>query len=97
MFFETVFGLFFVYQLVKFLRFTFYKPNFQNKLVWVTGASSGIGEALAKDLVASGALVIISSRNFKELDRVKNECKDPSKVTIFTLDMSRPREVLEKS
>ena len=28
MFFETVFGLFFVYQLVKFLRFTFYKPNF---------------------------------------------------------------------
>jgi short-subunit dehydrogenase len=33
--------------------------------------------------------VIISARNVKELERVKNECKYPTRVTIFPLDMSR--------
>jgi NADP-dependent 3-hydroxy acid dehydrogenase YdfG len=59
------------------MKYKLYKANFKNKLVWVTGASSGIGEALAKDFVSAGAHVIITSRNFKELERVKNECKYP--------------------
>jgi NAD(P)-dependent dehydrogenase (short-subunit alcohol dehydrogenase family) len=36
--------------------------NFQGKVVWVVGASSGIGAATARELVARGATVAISAR-----------------------------------
>jgi short-subunit dehydrogenase len=40
------------------------------KTAWVTGASSGIGEALAKGLAARGARIILSGRRINELQRV---------------------------
>jgi len=43
------------------------------------------------------AELIISSRNLKELERVKSRCKDPKKITILALDMSKPHEVIEQS
>jgi dehydrogenase/reductase SDR family member 7B len=45
----------------------------QNKVVWITGASSGIGEALVKLFSAEGAKIVLSSRNCEELVRVKIE------------------------
>lgn len=51
---------------------------FSEKVVWITGASSGIGEALAYEFANQGAKLIISSRREDELHRVKqnisNEC-----------------------
>jgi short-subunit dehydrogenase len=44
--------------------------EFAGKTAWVTGASSGIGEALAKGLVQRGASVILSGRRVEELQRV---------------------------
>lgn len=44
--------------------------DFQNKTAFVTGASSGIGEAIAKELAARGARVILSGRRIEELQRV---------------------------
>ena len=44
---------------------------FQNKVVWITGASSGIGEALAYELARQQAITILSSNQPKELERVK--------------------------
>lgn len=41
---------------------------------WITGASSGIGEALAKASAARGARVVLSGRNEAELARVAEEC-----------------------
>ncbi|MBW4564419.1 MAG: SDR family oxidoreductase [Mojavia pulchra JT2-VF2] len=45
--------------------------RFQDKVVWLTGASSGIGEALAYQFANEGAKLIISSRRIKELERVQ--------------------------
>ena len=44
---------------------------FDKKVVWITGASSGIGEALAYQFSSAGAKVILSARNQKELERVQ--------------------------
>jgi short-subunit dehydrogenase len=46
--------------------------NFKNKVVWITGASSGLGEAMAKAFNALGANVILSARNVAELERVQS-------------------------
>ncbi|XP_037042364.1 dehydrogenase/reductase SDR family member 7-like [Bradysia coprophila] len=48
--------------------------EFSRKVVWVTGASSGIGEALAKKLARYNARLVISARRKDELERVKQEC-----------------------
>lgn len=62
--------------------------KFQNKTVWITGASSGIGEAVAKALSNAGAILILSSRRKEELERVKRACKNPENVYIFPLDLT---------
>lgn len=48
--------------------------TFSNKIVWISGASSGIGEALVYELINRGAFVIASSENEPELQRVKKNC-----------------------
>jgi dehydrogenase/reductase SDR family protein 7B len=62
--------------------------SFANKVVWITGASSGIGEALAYALSANGAKLVLSSRRETELERVKQACADPEKVQILPLDLA---------
>jgi short-subunit dehydrogenase len=47
--------------------------SFLGKVVWVTGASSGIGEALVKAFAKEGARVILSARREEELKRVKKD------------------------
>lgn len=46
--------------------------NFSNKVVWITGASSGLGEAMAKSFNAQGAKTILSARNIIALKRVQD-------------------------
>lgn len=58
-----------------------------NKIVWITGASSGIGEALVYELNAAGAKLIISSRNRDELFRVKQKCRNQIDVHVLSLDL----------
>jgi short-subunit dehydrogenase len=61
--------------------------NFKNKVIWITGASSGIGKALAIELSNQDALLILSSRNKTDLELVKNECKNAANVEIIPLDL----------
>ena len=61
--------------------------DFKNKIIWITGASSGIGEALAIELSNQGANLVLSARREDELQRVKGLCKDPSMVTVLPMDL----------
>jgi dehydrogenase/reductase SDR family protein 7B len=60
---------------------------FKNKRVWVTGASSGIGEALAIAFAEHGAHLIISARNEKELNRVAAECTGQGAASVMVQPM----------
>lgn len=57
-------------------------------VIWITGASSGIGEACARKFSKEGYQVILSSRNESELNRVQNSCLYPDKVKILPLDLA---------
>lgn len=45
-----------------------------SKIVWITGASSGIGEAMAKEWASKGAKMILSARSRERLERVNASC-----------------------
>lgn len=57
--------------------------SYVKKTAWVTGASSGIGEALAKELAARGARVILSARREGELRRVAAACAGETLILPF--------------
>jgi short-subunit dehydrogenase len=71
----------------------------KDKVIWLTGASSGIGEEMAYQLCAKGAKLILSARRTEELERVKNACKGAWKeqIKILPLDLSKADELPEKA
>ncbi len=62
--------------------------KFDNKVVWITGASSGIGKALALELSKYNGQLILSSRREAALKEVKNQCLNPENVKILKLDLA---------
>ncbi len=60
----------------------------KDQVIWITGASSGIGEALACEMSIQGAKLILSSRRIAELERVKNNCLHSNNVRILPLDLT---------
>ncbi len=60
------------------------------KVVWLTGASSGIGEALAYELAKRGAKLVLSARRADELERVRKACTRPDEHLIVPLDLEYP-------
>jgi short-subunit dehydrogenase len=59
----------------------------KGKVIWITGASSGIGEELVYELARKGAKLIISSRRKEELDRVKGNCIAAAQPNIRVLPL----------
>lgn len=58
----------------------------KGKIVWITGASSGIGEAMVQEAVRRGAKVIISARNEEKLKALSNELPG---VYSYPLDLEK--------
>ena len=63
---------------------------FRNKRIWITGASSGIGEALAYACAEEGAQLILSARKEPELRRVATSAteKGAASVLVQPLDLA---------
>jgi len=62
---------------------------FKDNVIWITGASSGIGEALAKAIAKEGAKLVLSARRAEELERVKISCNlGNDNCLILPLDLS---------
>lgn len=63
--------------------------TFQNKTIWITGASSGIGEALAIEWSKQDTQLILSGRNIEKLESVQSICeKNGSKCMVVKLDLT---------
>ena len=60
---------------------------FNNKTIWITGASSGIGRSLTIQLAKLGAKLVITARRKEELEKVKLECGN-AEVHIHPFDLS---------
>ncbi|CAG7816754.1 unnamed protein product [Allacma fusca] len=50
------------------------ESEYKGKVIWLTGASGGIGEAIAKEFAKCGAKLALSARRHDQLERVKTEC-----------------------
>ena len=61
---------------------------FKGKNVIITGASSGIGEATAKEFLAKGAKVILVSRNEKKMNKSFENFRKDS-YAIYPFDLSK--------
>lgn len=69
-------------------------------VIWITGASSGIGEALAKEYTKKGHQLVLSARRETELERVKQACMalgaKESDVLVLPLDVTEHASMAEK-
>jgi len=67
----------------------------QGKNVWITGASSGIGEALAEELFGKGAAVILSARNVAKLNELKSKFDsiEQGRCHVVVCDVTKPAEI----
>lgn len=67
------------------------------KVIWITGASSGIGEASAYKFVKEGFLVILSARNQEALEKAKSSSAHPENCKVIPLDLMDQASFKEKT
>ena len=69
--------------------------NLENKVVWITGASSGLGKALAEKCAALGAEVILTARRVDELESVRLALHHSEKHLSVAADITDEEQVLQ--
>lgn len=71
----------------------------KDKVIWITGASSGIGEALAYALQHHEAKLILSARRKEQLQTVKNNCdkNHQDNISVLDLDLSDKNTLKDKT
>lgn len=73
-----------------------YTENISGRLAFISGASAGIGEAVAKMLASNGVNLILSARRIDKLNELKSSFeKDYNiKVKVIKIDYSKPDEII---
>ncbi|MDP3682340.1 MAG: SDR family NAD(P)-dependent oxidoreductase, partial [Ignavibacteria bacterium] len=51
-------------------------PSLKNKIVFISGASSGIGMACARSFASEGATLILAARRKEKLEQLASELKE---------------------
>lgn len=70
--------------------------DFKDKVVVVTGASSGIGEALAREFAAQGARVVLGARSVQKLQLIAGDIRSKGGQAAYcAVDVTRPEECRE--
>jgi short-subunit dehydrogenase len=70
----------------------------RQQTVWIVGASSGIGRALALACHRAGARLIVSARRASALEDVRRACGgDPERVAVLPLDLCQPHDLAAKA
>ncbi|MDA3614224.1 SDR family oxidoreductase [Polluticaenibacter yanchengensis] len=69
--------------------------HFSNKIVWITGASAGIGEAIAHAFAKEGAQLVLSARSTDKLNEVAEKCRQlgAPKTWVIPMDLAQPASV----
>ncbi|MEY3048872.1 MAG: hypothetical protein RL365_910 [Bacteroidota bacterium] len=62
--------------------------SYHNKVVWITGASSGIGEAMAREFANQGAILVLAARNVQKLNEIKDTLPNAEVHTVISLDLT---------
>ncbi|XP_054652607.1 dehydrogenase/reductase SDR family member 7 [Dunckerocampus dactyliophorus] len=109
---SALYYLIILYGLIHFLLFFFADADFtllwaslvgrkpeaklKGQVVWVTGASSGIGEELAYQLARCGSRLVLSARREDELKRVKRQCLECSSLKDEDI-LVLPLDLLERT
>ena len=66
----------------------------ESRIIWITGASSGIGEALAMKWASAGNLLILSGRAVTQLATVAENCRNRgAKTLIIPFDLTKTEEI----
>src|SRR4030081_1478728 len=69
-------------------------PNIEGKVVVITGASSGLGEATARHLSAEGATVVLGARRADRIQKIAGElASNGGKAIAFTTDLTQVDQV----
>jgi len=68
---------------------------FKNKTIAITGASSGIGEAILRELAVSADLIFILARSTDKLSSLKKEleAKSEVKIEVITMDLADDKSI----
>ncbi|WP_436861522.1 SDR family NAD(P)-dependent oxidoreductase [Acinetobacter haemolyticus] len=67
--------------------------SLENKIVWITGASSGLGKALARECALQGAQVVLTSRRYDELESVRVGLFKPEQHISIAADITDESQV----
>ena len=102
------FLLFLIHRIMKFIRANgdmnllsksqVPKGAFKDRVVWIVGASRGLGEAMALHFAKEGSKMVLSARGMEGLERVKASCRksiSEDDIVLLPLDVTSNSEEIE--
>ena len=74
-----------------------YREDISGRLAFVSGASAGIGEAVARMLASNGVNLILAARRIERLESLKNQLEKEYnvKINIIKLDFSKTEDIVK--